>query len=237
MAFTNTWNANFEALPPDTGENISQGANRIRALKNALRERLEIDHYWDEAGTDADHGEHTKIRFHGNQATPANVANKSTLYPQIANSKLELWYKNDANQTVQITANGAVNAPASPIPANTVMLFYADTAPTGWTLKNTAEWNDIAVMLTKGSAAGGESGGANNANGTWTQPDHVLTVGEMPAHIHSNGVAAYAGYGYSPGGGAYIGGYNTGSNGGGNAHNHGSAWRPASKNFIACEKD
>lgn len=251
MAFTNTWNANFEALPPDTGENISQGANRIRALKNALRERLEVDHYWDEAGTDADHGEHTKIRFHGNQATPANVANKSTLYPQLSANKLELFYKDNANQVTQLTSNGAI-AYTSPIPANTVMLFYADTAPTGWTIDDTVD--DKAVMVTCGSANGGETGGGAHANGTWTMPlvaNHIheairgnatsLTVkgfttdGVNTANIITGTAAALeTGAGQTRFNFVTANGYTANPYGGATNSN---TWRPAAYCFIMCSKD
>jgi hypothetical protein len=52
----------------------------------------------------------------------------------------------------------------------TKLLFYADTAPTGWTLITTTD--DKAVMVTKGSGAGGESGGGAHSTGSWTQTTH-----------------------------------------------------------------
>ena len=57
MAYTDTWNAAFEALPADAND-IDEGADRIRDSKLAIRERMEKDHYMAIAGTDADHGEH-----------------------------------------------------------------------------------------------------------------------------------------------------------------------------------
>lgn len=242
MTFTTTWNANFEASPPDTGENHSLGANRIRLLKNSIRERLAIDHYFAIAGTDEDHGEHSQITFHGNLATPANVANKGTLYPQLVSTKLEVFYKNNANQIVQITSNGALNVAVGPIPANTVMIFYADTAPSGWTIQNTSDWSDRTIMLTRGSVAGGDTGGVNNANGTWQQANHTLTVAETPPHTHQ--LVGYEcwprdiNYGVSqPLVYSGVANTNTSSVGGNDAHNHGATWRPASKNFIACSKN
>jgi hypothetical protein len=39
-----TWDATFETLPPDTGEDASYGAGRIRDVKEAVRERLDVEH-------------------------------------------------------------------------------------------------------------------------------------------------------------------------------------------------
>lgn len=52
MAFTYTWNSAFKSAPSDT-ENVSQGAGRIRDLKEAIAERMKVAHSW--AG-DADDG-------------------------------------------------------------------------------------------------------------------------------------------------------------------------------------
>lgn len=65
-------------------------------------------------------------------------------------------------------------------PSGTKMLFYQDTAPTGWTIQNTL--NDKVVYITKGSSAGGQTGGAEHSTGTWTQPGHTHTG---PSHTHT----------------------------------------------------
>jgi hypothetical protein len=73
------------------------------------------------------------------------------------------------------------------IPAGTKMVFYQDTAPTGWTIDNTLD--DKLVYITKGSAAGGQTGGAVHSTGTWTQPNHTHTTANsdvtVPAHTHT----------------------------------------------------
>lgn len=74
-------------------------------------------------------------------------------------------------------------------PSGTKMLFYQDTAPTGWTIQNTL--NDKVVYITKGSSAGGQTGGAEHSTGTWTQPNHNHTgpshTHTGPSHTHSIG--------------------------------------------------
>ena len=66
------------------------------------------------------------------------------------------------------------------IASGTKMLFYADSAPTGWTIDTTP--NDGLCFITKGSGASGETGGAAHSSGTWTQPNHTHTG---PSHTHS----------------------------------------------------
>ena len=72
--------------------------------------------------------------------------------------------------------------------ATTKMLFYMDTAPLGWTLLNTLD--DMVVYVTKGSAAGGQIGGAVHSAGTWTQPTHAHTG---PSHAHSGPSHSHSG--------------------------------------------
>jgi len=245
---TQDWNASFETIPGDS-DNISEGAQRIRNFKRDIRERVAQDHYMDLAGTQADHGEHKKVTFQAPLASdPTNAANKGYLYTKDVSSKAELHWEDEDGNVGQITNAGAVMA----FPSGTKLLFYQDTCPAGWTIDSTM--NDKVLLVTKGSAAGGETGGTEHSTGTWQQPDHTLTIDEIPAHYHFNGV----GDNHS---GSYI--YNasqvgvpgvatkylsseygspsyqglTSETGGGSAHDHGDTWRPAGYNVICCVKD
>ena len=136
------------------------------------------------------------------------------------------------------------------IPSGTKMLFYQDTAPTGWTIQSTLD--DKLVYVTKGSAAGGQTGGGVHSSGSWTISgfsanvgDHTLTTAEIPSHTHPQVAQWIAGGGAA--GAAYweIEGHyelNTGATGGGGAHNHPMAshngtWRPAAYCCIVCSRD
>lgn len=65
------------------------------------------------------------------------------------------------------------------VPSTTKMVFYADTAPAGWTIVNTLD--DKLAFITKGSAAGGETGAGAHSTGTWTHTTHTHTA---EAHDH-----------------------------------------------------
>ncbi len=112
MAYTDTWNSAFEALPADANA-VSEGADRIRDLKLAIRERLAKDHYLVIAGTDADHGEHVKITFQAQSEKPAAVANKGFLYIKDASAKVELFWEDEDGDEVQLTTGGVLNAPVT----------------------------------------------------------------------------------------------------------------------------
>lgn len=142
-------------------------------------------------------------------------------------------------------------------PSGTKMLFYQDTAPTGWTIQNTL--NDKVVYITKGSSAGGQTGGAEHSTGTWTQPTHThttsghtLTSAEVPAHTHkviTNNGSNDGTYGISYYMNSSLLSYTTSaatdSFGGGGSHTHGdtgssgtaNTWRPAAYSVIICAKD
>lgn len=114
------------------------------------------------------------------------------------------------------------------------MWVYENTAPTGWSIVSVT---DRVLAVKGGSNAYNVSGG--NTAGTWTQPDHTLTVAEIPSHQHGaywGTTGADSSY-YQPSGSST--GLNTtftAAAGSGGAHNHGTAYRPAACVGIVIEK-
>lgn len=58
MSYSRTWNAAAESSPAD-GDEARFGAQQITNLRKDIRERVDLEHYFDIAGTDAWHGIHT----------------------------------------------------------------------------------------------------------------------------------------------------------------------------------
>lgn len=224
MAYTDTWNAAFEASPADS-DNVSEGAERMRDLKVAVSERLDEDHYFDTAGTDADHGEHRKITFHAPISTPSNVANKAFLYSKDVSSKTELHWEDEDGDEVQLTAGGAMSTapgfhdgtqaitfPTNGMAAakfmlgnsNTIAWFYLNTAPPGWKALSTGA--DSVLAVSGGTGDYNVNGGNPDASATWTQANHTLTVNEMPTHDHggATGNGASSGTWWNSDGGAVL---------------------------------
>jgi hypothetical protein len=98
-------------------------------------------------------------------------------------------------------ANGTLGWKYQSVPSTKTVIFEKNTAVIGYTLET--DHDDGIVYITKGSAAGGETGGANKSGGTWTQPDHdhggsstytgyiALSISQMPSHRHGPGLGGY----------------------------------------------
>lgn len=104
MAYTHTWNAAYEAEPA-AGDPVSGGDDAMRSIKLDVRERLSKDHYFEVAGTDADHGEHVKVTLRVGSA-PAAVADKGMLYAKDVSSVAQLFYRDENGVEYQLTGIG-----------------------------------------------------------------------------------------------------------------------------------
>jgi len=134
--------------------------------------------------------------------------------------------------------------------------LYEDTAPTGWT---TVSVTDAVLAVKGGTQAYNVSGG--NTAGTWTQPDHTLTIDEIPSHNHGGSTSTNGSHQHYvqkiPGSGtvstvrqtqnvnaddlytdsAGNHSHTISSQGGGQPHNHGGdTWRPYATVGIIVEK-
>lgn len=91
-------------------------------------------------------------------------------------------------------------------PSGTKLLFYSDTAPTGWTIQ-TSSLNDKALRVVSGSAAGGGTGGATGGTTAFTSvftdrtiakanlPDYNLshTLGTVTTGTHNHDISILRG--------------------------------------------
>ena len=103
MAHTRTWDAAYEATPPNT-QNASQGAQRIRELKLDIRERLDLDHIMDD--DDTYDGRHRHLGLVEQAGDPANLATIGFLYTKDTSSISELFFEDDTGTLFQITDDG-----------------------------------------------------------------------------------------------------------------------------------
>lgn len=115
--------------------------------------------------------------------------------------------------------------------------FYLSAAPLGWQIVDSL--TDCLLAVTGGITYTNPGSGTD---GTWQQEGHVLTIAEIPDHVHSLTLGDNSASGQSaimPRGannftiGALTGGVN-GSTGG--AHNHGDTWRPEAAVGIIARK-
>jgi hypothetical protein len=146
MPFAFTWDATF-LTQPDDSEDAKLGAGRIRDLKSAIKERLEIDHSW--AGT-ADDGLHLKVGLMERGSDPATVANLGSIYTKDVAGVTEAFYRDSAGTVLQITAAGALNLVTEQ--PGVGKDYWGSTLPAGYVWAN---------GQTIGSATSGATGRAN----------------------------------------------------------------------------
>ena len=159
MAHTRTWDAPYEATPPNT-QNASQGAQRIREFKLDVRERLTLDHSW--AG-DNDDGRHKFVSLVEQAGDPGNLADKGFLYTKEVDSLTELFYEDDAGTLFQITSNGKLlvlgtnNAWTKGQAVAEVEITYGSTITPDASLSN-AFWVDLTGNVILASPTNPKSG-------------------------------------------------------------------------------
>ena len=249
MAFTYLWDSTVESLP----DNRTRGYlidDYFRQLYVAIRERMQVDHQWENGQLD---GEHKKVTLLKSAEKPTAVATYGFVYTKdVGAGKIELFFEDAAGNELQLTSAGKFN-PQYVFPAGTKAIFYQDTAPTGWTIENTLD--DKLLFVTKGSGAGGQTGGTVHSTGTWTISgitggSHTLIVAEMPAHTHVYQTGDNTALSKISQNGNFGGGtsddasyrYNSESTGGDATHSHGAsshngAWRPAAYCVIIASKN
>ena len=115
------------------------------------------------------------------------------------------------------------NNPPESFAPGTTMVFYQNTAPTGWTRSNVTS-GGRAIKLADSGDTGGTTAGSvtfDTVFGRTVTDGHQLTIAEMPAHDHTGALSATS----SAEGGANLRAYNqtrvdTGSTGGDGSHSH-----------------
>ncbi|MAH45009.1 hypothetical protein CMI37_04220 [Candidatus Pacearchaeota archaeon] len=104
-SFTRTWDAAYMALPAD-GDDLSEGASRIRNLRTDIQERMAEGHSW---GGDADDGKHKQVSFVDPLGSdPSTVANEGHLYTKDVSSKVELFWMDEDGTVLQLTSGGVL---------------------------------------------------------------------------------------------------------------------------------
>ena len=235
--------ANFDKNLPPEGVKARFVNDQVRDNNDALEDALVRSGMKFPSGYGVDAGEFLVPVLQKQSADPATpAANKLKFYAKTVGAQPRLYIKDPAGDVKSLAVLGE-----DIIPSGTKMLFYQDTAPTGWTIQDTLD--DKLVFVTKGNAAGGQTGGTVHSSGVWTISgfgnvgNHILTENEIPSHRHTMLGSAVIGAG------VYVSRSASGTansyseyTGGGGAHNHAMAAhdgsdRPAAYCCIICGKD
>lgn len=104
MAHSREWNES----KPTGGEKIRLGDDEIRDTKRDIRERMQVDHKWNESiNTD---GFHKKVMFDETQIVdPTTTGRAGCLYIKEVSGVKELFFKDAAGNIKQLTSGGKLN--------------------------------------------------------------------------------------------------------------------------------
>ncbi len=97
---------------------------------------MDIDHYFDISGINADHGLHRRICFHSPITKPTAVVDRGFLYLKDAASKAELHWEDEDGNELQVTGAGVLfNAVLKTLyDANTILAANTDNTPAALTI-------------------------------------------------------------------------------------------------------
>lgn len=126
--YATTFSYTYDTSTPAGSDDPAEADDRMREIKAAVQERMNVDHAWQLTGSavsDANIGEHRQITFCEPNTTPSAVAaNKGILYTKDVNDIAELHYINESEQDLQLSSLGNNLA-------NDTYLTASDTAGTG----------------------------------------------------------------------------------------------------------
>ena len=219
----------WDITTPTGSDNISNGDNIIREFKTDIQTALKAnDATLGDEGVFPVSTSSPKYRYRGLKGTTAQR-------PTPGNYGL---YYNTTTSQLERDNGSAWEVVGTPIPSGTKMLFYADTAPSGWTIDTTL--NSRVIVLTRGSGAGGRTGGTTSAAANDTATGSLSTVSISSSVTPTYGSSITTDPGASNRLCPYTtaGGISTVSNlGSGVTSTINASYLPISANFIMCTKD
>ncbi len=99
----------IELNDPQNTDKAGYGAQELRSFKSDVKDRMEIDHSWENnlTTTDADaDGRHSKITLPKLSASPTHIADTGIMYTKVVDDITELFYTDSDGNDVQMTSAG-----------------------------------------------------------------------------------------------------------------------------------
>jgi len=107
------WTDTLKTNTPAYDDNPQEADDRIRELKAAFVERLDIDHYFEASATStydaADCGKHRYVTFREPNDLTTMSADESAIFSKDANSLTELHWIDESDNVLQLTDGGTIN--------------------------------------------------------------------------------------------------------------------------------
>lgn len=145
------WSYTLKTSTPAGGDDPREADNRMREIKAAFVERLDIDHYFEASATStydaADTGMHRYVTYQAPISTPATIAaSQGRTYIKDVSSVAELHWIDENEAEVQITRNGEIEYQSISDVNNNTYIVAIDAAGTGTANLIKADANDNAVL-------------------------------------------------------------------------------------------
>lgn len=212
---TTSWD---ETLPAGS-DPLNQGDNRIRELKTQIREVINVDHKFNDTGSDDDNGKHNQVHLLEQADIGSGASGKPIIGAQTIDSKPELVFTDEDDNDIQMTIKGtpvAINGcTAKTVPVAADLLLISDSADSFKSKKMTVAnilnfMYPVGMVVTLGVAT---NPGTLFGVGTWTaitgkvivgidgttefltlnqtggEKTHVLITAEIPSHNHAIAVS------------------------------------------------
>lgn len=148
----------------------------------------------------------------------------------------KVYVNNAESAYFSVTGKGVGDGFASGV----IMVFELTNAPTGWTKKTDAAYNDTAMRVVTGTPGTGGSVAFSTVFGITATDAHTLTAAQIPAHNHAyvgvnfNGTQGTSGSGVS---GSQLSRTTSNNTGGGGSHSHDIDLQVKYRDVIFAEKD
>jgi len=214
---------------PAGSDNVSAGDDRIREMKTQIREVIAVDHEFTSTQTADTGGQHKKVTLQERADLGTGAEGVPILGAQTVSGKAELVFTTEGDADIQFTKGDYpyYSAPENVAgmagimnliyPVGYIVTLGVSTNP--GTLFGIGTWTAIAGKVIVGiDSTQTEFDTLNETGGAKT---HTLTTAQIPAHTHTvNNKWEYAPGGYGSNSPNNAAGSNTGSTGGGEAHNN-----------------
>ena len=147
------WTYTLKTNTPAGTDNPTEADDRMREIKAAFVERLDIDHYWTASATSTydatDTGKHRYVTFQGPNDLTSMAADESAIFSKNVSSVTEFHWIDESDNVLQITSGGTLNIVSADLLgtlANDTYFTAVDAAGTGTVDLIKANASDVAVI-------------------------------------------------------------------------------------------
>lgn len=112
VVILSAWTYTLKTNTPADGDDPGEADDRMREIKAAFVERLDVDHYFTASATSTydatDTGKHRYITFREPNSIVSVAADEAILFTKDVNSTAELHYIDEDENEIQITSDGYI---------------------------------------------------------------------------------------------------------------------------------